>query len=205
MQMKQAEANQAEAVVFLSRSAFVALVNRLTGGVAADAGAPQHPGPWDPVIRRAMERISAMGTQPEPWRIAVSALDRLNWVAPGNAPLPTRVPLVMALAQEMIERTSLLHDLADAFPEEGRAYVLKAAGSRLVHFVDDCSHGGIPPGWPFSWPPQGSSLVGSIDAVELVVMGAQFERAAARTENEQLKHDFTEAGARLIEAGLSRM
>lgn len=196
---------QEAADILISRGALVSLIHRLTGGYSNDISSSRPPGPWDPVIRRALERTSLVGSHAEPWRIAVSALDRLNWVGLNPQPLPPRVPLVMALAQEMIDRTSLLYELADAFPEEGRAYVLEAAGSRLAHFTDDCSDGRIPLGWPFSWPPQGNSLAEVIDAIELVVMGVQFERAAATQMNTSLRYEFSEAGTRLIEAGLARM
>lgn len=200
----------------VSRRALVSLVTHLTGGYPNDFDSPQPPGPWDPVLRRALDRVRMFGARPDPWRVfgplpdpwrsTAPALERLSWTALNPLPLPpVGIVLAAALADEMIDRTSLLYELADAFPEETRGHVQGAARGQLEQLVDDLC-GNDMRWWPFPVPPAGGDgAPATIGAAELVMMGAQFERAAALLASEQLRHDVARAGVRLFEAGLERL
>lgn len=225
------EATHSEFTV--SDSVLVTLISQLIDGYP-DPEDPNPPGPWDPVIRRVLHRTrwttgphpepwggggpgpqpwsvfeqqpwGAFGPQPDPWRMAVALLSRLDWSALNPQPLPPRIALVAELAHEMIDRTSLVYDLAGAFGEEAQAHAQEVADTRLAQFIDDCGNGRIPLPVPAPWPPRGNGTPTSMRAVELVVMGVQFVHAARAQTIERLRHGFDGAGARLLEMGLTQV
>ena len=53
------------------------------------------PGPWDPLIRAALERISVFGPHPEPWRVLGP---EIPWRTPGSVFGPRPEPWQVALA-----------------------------------------------------------------------------------------------------------
>lgn len=54
----------------ISQETFLSFVRTMIGGHLGrpDDEHPLPPGPWDPVIRLALERINVFGPSPEPWR-----------------------------------------------------------------------------------------------------------------------------------------
>jgi len=211
------EPTRTDATLAISRRSFTSLVSQLTGGYPNDFDDTQPPGPWDPIIRQALERMREFGPFPdpwrtsgpfpEPWRTPASALDRLSRVALNPQPLPPRVAWATALAHQIIDRTNLLHDLIGIVAEEDRANAEQMASLYLSQFVEDCGNGRIPP-WPVPWPLSGPEHNGEQEAMgmlEMVVMGVQFANAAGTVANERLRHDFARAGDRLIDAGLEHM
>ena len=58
---------------------------------------PLPPGPWDPIIRSALEQIHAFGPRPEPWRAFADQAVR-SQPALGN-PVPWRLALASLLAK----------------------------------------------------------------------------------------------------------
>ena len=54
----------------ISQEKLLAFVRSMIGGSRGreDDEHPLPPGPWDPVIRVALERINVFGPRPEPWR-----------------------------------------------------------------------------------------------------------------------------------------
>lgn len=67
MNIKQTE----QYSLHISRDKLLALVGAMIGGSKGreDDEHPLPPGPWDPVIRFGLERISIFGPHPEPWRV----------------------------------------------------------------------------------------------------------------------------------------
>jgi hypothetical protein len=70
-----------DATLNISREKFVSFVSQMFGGSSGyeDPDHPLKPGPWDPVIRKALERIQIFfGPRPEPWR-SVFGPDPIPW------------------------------------------------------------------------------------------------------------------------------
>src|SRR5207237_4948180 len=91
--------------VTLTSSDLLSLVGHLSDFPKPDD--PDRPGPWGPVIRRAGERVrSILGPSPDPWNEVFSPV-----------PDPWRVAFARALAQEVIDRATLMQEVADALPQ----------------------------------------------------------------------------------------
>lgn len=171
----------------IPRKAFVSMVSLLTSGYP-DPEDDNPPGPWDPVIRKALARIR-FGPHPDPWA----------WAALNPQPLPPRAAIAAALAQEVVDSLGSLQVLAEDLPKEGQG----AGRSHLLRFIDDCGNGRIPFPWPWPWPPRRNER--ELGAVELVVIGAHLANAARGFADSSLQKDLEEGGARLIEMGVSQM
>lgn len=181
----------------IPRKAFTSFVSTLINGYPNPED-PDPPGPWGPVIRRALERIRLVaGPHPDPW----------SWAALNPQPLPPRLAFVVAFTRETIEKVSSLHELAEALPEDAQGHAQQAASGLMARFIDDCGNGRIPPWrrWPFPWPPRREEMEEAINPAELVVIGAQLAAAASTVASERLQRDLGEAGNKLMEAGLAQM
>lgn len=174
--------------ITISRKACVSMVSVLTGANPnPEDDTPV--GPWGPVIRKALTRISRFSPFPEPWVLA-----GLN-----PQPLPPRHAIAAALAQEVVDSVIALSELAEVMPQESQG----AASKRLERFIDDCGNGRIPFPWPWPWPPIRRQR--EFGPVELVVIGAQLASSAQGLTDSSLQGALEEGGARLIEMGLSQM
>lgn len=189
----------ADDAVSIPRTAFVSLVQQLVSGSQRPFD-PLPPGPWDPVIRKALAHIHL---QP--------GVD----VSLNPQPIPPGIAFAVALAQEVTDKARSLHELAEVLPADAQAHTVEAASRMLARFVDDCGNGRIPT-WRWWWgrhwiiprsppPPHPQEVSERFTPVELIVLGVQFENSAAAVVNEQLQQNLVEAGAMLIEAGLAQM
>ena len=181
---------------------------------------PLPPGPWDPLIRSALERIAVFSPSPEPWKVVFAStlarhpeiFDVLGGggqsfgeeVALNPQPLPPRFAFLVALAQAVISRAELLQEMADAWPREGEQQGIIIVGGYIARFIDECGTDrllkwrgpGRPPRWWFA---------NGLDGIDLVVMATQFEQAAKETFSSDLRQTFEDASAKLAEAGISKM
>ena len=112
----------------MSRTTFVSFISHLVDGYP-NPEEPMPPGPWDPVIRRALERaILRFGPLPDPWR--PSMLDR---VALNPQPLPPKVALAVTLAEEVVDRAVLIDQVAGGDNAPG-----PSAGTKYIaDFIED--------------------------------------------------------------------
>ncbi len=123
----------------ISRQALVSLIGQVIFGRPSDDD-PRPPGPADPVIFRALQKTlwvlgipipwraqTAFGPQPEPW----------VQVALNPQPLPPRTLFFAAIAQEVIERASLIQETADALTSQGERQGIIIVGGYVSRFADD--------------------------------------------------------------------
>src|SRR5262245_42534323 len=93
----------------ISRKQLVSLAGGFLGGYPnPDGDSP--PGPWDPYIRRALQRVQVFGPVPDPWRA----------VALNPQPLPPRSALAVAIAEEVVDRAQSMQEIADAIGQAGQ-------------------------------------------------------------------------------------
>ena len=93
-----------------SLRALRSLVSEFISGLP-DPDNPQPPGPWDPVIRKALVRLKdRLGPSPDPWRVfgpwpesgrAGPSPDPWQLVALNPQPLPPRMLFAVTLAEEV--------------------------------------------------------------------------------------------------------
>jgi hypothetical protein len=84
---------------FVSTEKLLALVRAMMGGSRGREGddQPLPPGPWDPVIRVAIEKVNAFGPHPEPWNDFISQM--APWQLGFGNPVPWKVALASILAK----------------------------------------------------------------------------------------------------------
>ena len=211
-----------------SQQKLLALVRAMIGGSRGreDDEHPLPPGPWDPVIRVALERIGFFGPQPEPWRVLDRSARLLfagilarhpeisdaiggghsfgDEVALNPQPLPPRYAFLMSVAQALISRAELLQEIADATAREGEQQGIIIVGGYVSRFVDDFCGTGFRLRYPFPGP-RPHWFTAELDGIDMVVMATQFEQAAKESFSPDLRRNLADVSTRLAEAGLSRM
>jgi hypothetical protein len=211
-----------------SQQKLLALVRAMIGGSRGreDDEHPLPPGPWDPIIRVALERIAFFGPQPEPWRVFDRSARRLfagilarhpeisdaigggpsfgDEVALNPQPLPPRYAFLVSVAQALTSRVELLQEIADATAREGEQQDIIIVGGYVSRFVDDFCGTGFRLRYPFPGP-RPHWFTARLDGIDMVVMAAQFEQAAKESFSPDLRRNLADVSTRLAEAGLSRM
>jgi hypothetical protein len=206
----------------------LAFVRAMIGGSRGreDDEHPLPPGPWDPIIRVALERIGVFGPQPEPWRVLDRSARRLfagilarhpeisdaiggghsfgDEVALNPQPLPPRYAFLVSVAQALTSRVELLQEIADATAREGEQQGIIIVGGYVSRFVDDFCGTGFRLRYPFPGP-RPHWFTAELDGIDMVVMATQFEQAAKESFNPDLRRNLADVSTRLAEAGLSRM
>lgn len=178
---------------------------------------PEPPvGPWASLIRSAWKNAIFYGNgggalrtiarrHPQLWDLWG---DPLVHLALNPQPLPPGdIAFSFALAQEVIDRALLLHDVAAALQPNEPAGGTTAAVKLVRDFTDDYCP--VPPRiviprkkGPFPVPP-GSEAGWS--AIEMMAVGASFTHAAERMHPPALQEALQHAGQQIMETGLSRL
>ncbi len=128
----------------------------------------------------------------------------LSMIALNPQPLPPGIAFAAAVAGEVIDRAAIRQELADLLHSNGEESGIIIVGGHIQRFVDDWCGTNWKMKFPFPVPPPpwwSEKLTGT----DLIVMGVQFQNAAPQVFNEGLRQAFGDAGARLIETGLSRI
>lgn len=190
----------------ISQQALVSLIGQVIFGRPSDDD-PRPPGPADPVIFRALEKTLWVLGNGVPWRAQTAfAPPPEPWVqvALNPQPLPPRTLFFVAIAQEVIERASLIQETADALTGQGERQGIIIVGGYVSRFADDWCGSPVRIPWPFPRP-RPNWLPDEPGGVDLIVTGVQFQRAASETFDGQLRQSLADAGAKLVQAGVAKL
>lgn len=161
---------------------------------------PMPPGPWDPYIRRALDRMK-WGPLSNPW-VAGPLPD--PWIVAGPLPDSWRLAYTTVLTQEIVSSITNLQEIAGMIPEVAQAREQEVASQRLQVFIDD--YCGTPPRKnPFPGPRPLDGVNEGFSPIELVTIGTQFETAATTFADEGLRQALSKTGLQLIEQGVAQM
>jgi hypothetical protein len=135
-----------------------------------------------------------------PWRFP-------RWLRLNPQPLPPRGHWRAASAARTIIAQALnLHEVSEALASDGGERAVGAIQSKVSEFVDDwCGTNTRPKPFPWPWGPivRGTE---ELQPIELIVAGAQFQKAADALEgNAALQESFEGAADRLLRTGVSRL
>ena len=130
-----------------------------------------------------------------------------RWLRLNPQPLPPKGHWRSANAARTIIAQALnLHELTEALASDGGERALGVIQHKVSEFVDDWC--GTPPHYPkpFPWP-WGPLVRGTeeLQPIELIVAGAQFQKAADALEGNALQEIFEGAADRLLQTGVSRL
>lgn len=186
---------------------------------------PLAPGPWDPVIRKALEHVTLFGPQPEPW-LRSSELERLilafvvslrpemfDALKPHSLiesaglnpqPLPPRQAFLASLARIVIDRAELMQEIADSSRSRGEQQGIIIVSGYLARFADDFCPDIFRLKWPFG-KPRPHWFDEKLDGVDLLTLASQFHEAAKEAFSPALQQGLRDASAKFLDAGLSRM
>ncbi|MCI0466526.1 MAG: hypothetical protein L0Y57_05910 [Beijerinckiaceae bacterium] len=191
----------------ISQQALLTSIWQLVGGYPG-TGNSNPPGPWDSLVRRALQRaFLALGPHTDScrWQWGSGPIaDPWIGVELNPQPLPPRVMVFAALAQEVADRALAMQETADVIMGQGEEQGIILVGGYVSKFASDLCGDGFRMPWPFP-PPRPGWLPEELSGLDLVVAGVQFQKIASGTFNCQLKQLFSEAGARLSKTGLSRL
>jgi hypothetical protein len=173
------------------------------------------PGPWDPIIRQAFEKVFEPFPQPWRWKGESRSLrrlaeikpevwdgidDRLASVALNPQPLPPRWKFPIEFARAALDRFETIHETAQIIGgENGGDRAIIVVGGKISELVDEVCGTNFPKKYPIP-PPRGGDL-----GEELIVMGMEFIRGARRISNSELRGQFAAAGRQLIQEGTGRL
>ncbi|MEO8072327.1 MAG: hypothetical protein ABI686_03680 [Acidobacteriota bacterium] len=218
----------------ISPEKLATLVSHIFGGTGENPNPdePLKPGPWDPVIRKVAKEVFGpspepwrviFGPQPEPWRTEfnlhrlilgiiaarhpeiydVIGGGRFNLAALNPQPLPPRTAFVAAFTEEVIDRVLLMQEVADAINQTGEQQGIIIVGGRLSLLVDELCGNNFKIKIPIPHPKHETD--DRLSGLELIVAGAICEQNAATVANESLRQELRNAGAKLLETGISRL
>jgi hypothetical protein len=128
------------------------------------------------------------------------------WLRLNPQPLPPKGHWRSANAARTIIAQALnLQELSEAFASDGGERTLGVIQRKVSEFVDDWC-GTQPHPKPFPWP-WGPIVRGTeeLQPIELIVAGAQFQKAADALEGNALQESFEGAADRLLQTGVSRL
>jgi hypothetical protein len=177
---------------------------------------------FDPNPSHGGTRRSEFGPQPESaaWGVALTSLfekypalydliprgvqKRGEEVSLNPQPLPPRLAFLAAVVQKVVSRAELLHEVAGAIADEGERRGIIIVGGHLSRFCDEFCGNNFRLIWPFPGP-HPNWFTTELRGIDLIVMATQFHRAAKEAFSPDLSQHFADAGARFVEAGLSKL
>lgn len=198
----------------LSARALSALVSQLTTGHANPDGPGVTPGPFDPYIRKALERTAVgSGIGASLWRVIAEKHPEIWDVIGGDPqaratlnpqPLPPRSAFLAGIVLEFTERMTLVAEIADLIPRPGGERGIIIVGGHVAKFVDDICVTGLHIRWPLPWPAP-AWFADTLSGADFIVMGTQFQQSAVIAMDRDLGRTFADAAHALLEAGAARL
>ena len=165
-----------------------------------DPGDPTNPwGPYDPVgpVIPGLQHVLAMVLlNPQPLPPQVEAQRS------GSVSVPWRSALV---ARAVIDQSVAQYRFAEVMGGgEHSEGAIETIRRHIREFVDDyCGTGARR--WPLPWPfPLGLDPA-ELNPIDLLVAGAQFQKAADSVANSPLQADYSAAADRLLKTGMQRL
>ncbi len=146
---------------------------------------PVKAGPWGAVIRIALQ---SMGAEAE-----------LN-----PQPLPPRVAFVAGLARAVVDRVELMADIAETARADGGRPGVIIGASYLRKFTDDFCGTEFRLHDPFPGP-RPHWYADRLDAIDLIVIATQFDRAAKETIDRDVTQALGQAATTFARAGVARL
>jgi hypothetical protein len=142
-----------------------------------------------------------VGPQPEPWRRIAWLLLNPQPLLPVAGPFPDPWRSAL-LARAVIDQAVAQYRYTEMLSPAQSERAFEEIRSSIREFVDDYC-GTRPPRWPrpWPWPPRMNS--DQPRPLDLLVAGAQFQKAA--DFDNPLQTDFSSAADQLFETGLNRM
>ena len=129
--------------------------------------------------------------------------DQVTRAALNQQSMPARVAFLAAFAEEVIDRSLLMQEVADALNQTGSQHGIIIVGGRLSLLVDELCGNNFKVRIPFPKPKRDEDKF--LSGLELLTVGAVFEQNAATVSHEGLRHELRSAAATLIETGIARM
>jgi len=220
----------------LSQETILAVVRAFLGGSAGREGddQPLPPGPWDPVIRAALERIdvpwrmpvrgkfgSIFGPgDPEPWRIVLASLLARHpelYDVLGGGPLMNPGDEAALNPQPLPPRYAYLTSLVQVVTS--RVQLLQEIADATARegeqqgiiivggYLERFADEICGNGFRLRWPfpwPPPPWWAEELNGIDLVVMAVQFDQAAKETFSPDLRQNLEITGTKFLEAGLTR-
>jgi hypothetical protein len=208
----------AQPALHINQEKLLALVRTMIGGTRGreDDDHPLPPGPWDPVIRVALQSL-AVGPQPVPWRTLGPSPEPWKVIAasilatrPGAEvelnpqPEPPGVAFLVSVAKSVISRAAFLQEIADASAGANEQRGTIDVGAYISRFVDDWCGNGFRLRYPFPGP-RPHWFVNELGGIDLLVMAAQFAQEATETFSAALRQHFSDASTEFVKAGIAKM
>jgi hypothetical protein len=217
--------------ITLTKASLVELIEGLLYPNPDDPGDPSNPwgpyGPIGPVVRQVLREVlrvllnpQPLPPHPDPWRDWASILLNPQPLPPhpdpwrdwasvllNPQPLPPHPDPWRAalLARAVIDQAVALYRSAEMLSSgEQSERAFEAARSYIREFVDETC-GTVPRRWPLPWPWPLKSDIAQHNPLDLLVAGAQFQKAADAITDSPLHADLTAAADQLFEAGLRRL
>ena len=196
----------------LSHRALAALVGQLIGDYP-NPEEPHPPGPFDMYIRAALRdtRLSLAESpllrliaerHPEIWEVIGGG--PIVRAALNPQPLPPRAAFAVAFARAVVERMTLVQEVADLLPNSGGERGIIIVGGHIAALTDELCGTGLRLKWPFPGP-RPRWFAETVNGVDLLVIGLQFHHAVAESLNRALGQEFADAANQLIETGAGRL
>jgi hypothetical protein len=135
---------------------------------------------------------------------AIKPHSGLELVGLNPQPLPPRQAFLASLVRKIVDRAELMQEIAASARNEGEQQGIIIVSGYLARFAEDFCATGFKPRWPFPGPPP-HWFVKELDGVDLLLMAARFDQAAAETFSPALRQGLRDASAKFADAGLSRI